>query len=125
MRFVYYALALVFFLLGLIGVFLPGIPTTPFLLLMSFFLLKVSPSLHAKVLQWPLVGKPIRDWHEKGGIRPQVKWTAISMVVLLVSLSLYLGSLHWIAKLIVVIAAAIGVTVVVRLPTIRETNDEA
>ena len=123
MRIVYFALAGFFFVLGVIGIFLPGIPTTPFLLLMSFFLLKVSPELHQRVLQWPLVGKPIRDWHEKGGIRPQVKWTAFVMVALLVSLSLYFGALGWIANTIIVLAASIGLFVVFRLPTIKEEQD--
>ena len=120
MRVVYYGLALLFFLLGVVGVFLPGIPTTPFLLLMSFFLLKVSPKLHAKVLTWPLVGKPIRDWHERGGVRPAVKYTAVTMVILLVSLSIFFGNLNWIANSIIVLAAVIGLYVVYRLPTIQD-----
>ncbi len=119
-KLVYIVLAFVFFILGMIGVALPGIPTTPFLLLMSYFLIRVSPALNQKVLAWPLVGKPIRDWQEKGGVRPRVKVTAYAMVTLLVGLSLVFSSLTWPFKSAVFLAAIVGVYVVYRLPTLED-----
>ncbi|MFK7767772.1 MAG: YbaN family protein [Mariniblastus sp.] len=111
-------LAIFFFLLGMVGAVLPGIPTTPFLLLMSYFLIRVSPALNQRVLAWPLVGKPIRDWQEKGGVTPRVKFTAYAMVTFLVGLSIVFGSLSWTLKAFVFVAALVGVYVVYRLPTI-------
>lgn len=54
------------FTLAMFGVVLPGIPTTPFLLLMCYFLLRVSPALHDKAMPWPVVGGPLRDWRDQG-----------------------------------------------------------
>ena len=119
-KLVFIVLAVFFFILGMIGVALPGIPTTPFLLLMSYFLIRVPPALNQKVLAWPLVGKPIRDWQEKGGVRPRVKVTAYAMVTLLVGLSLVLSSLTWPFKSAVFLAAIVGVYVVYRLPTLED-----
>lgn len=122
-RVLYVVLAFVFFVLGLIGIVLPGIPTTPFLLLMSFFLIRVSTRLHQRVLQWPLIGKPIRDWQEKGGVEPRIKVTAYVMVVALVALSLWLNPLGPIVQSVVVVAALIGIYVVYRLPTLSRETD--
>ena len=61
-RVVYITIAILFLGLGLVGVLLPGLPTTPFLLLMSYFLIRSSPWLHERVIQLPVVGGPIRDW---------------------------------------------------------------
>ena len=130
MRVLYALLALLFFILGVIGAFLPGLPTTPFLLLMSYFLLKVSPALHARVLEWPLVGEPIRQWHEEGGVDPKVKWVAFTMVTLLVGVTVCFGSLGPLGNTIVVLAAIVGLTVVACLPTIgqdsigQDSNDQ-
>ena len=120
---VYYLLAGFFLMLGILGAILPGLPTTPFLLLMSYFLIRVSPKLHRWVLSWPLVGKPLREWNELGGVRPGVKWLAVTMVALLVSTSLYFATFHWGFKCGIVVLAGIGLYVVYRLPTIRPLQE--
>lgn len=117
-RAVYWALAGFFFVLAMIGVVLPGIPTTPFLLLMCHFLIRVSPSLHAKALAWPVVGGPLRDWRDGGGVRPSVRITACTMVSLLVLGTLVLGSLPVALKAVVAAAALCGIAVILRLPTV-------
>lgn len=118
-RLVYWTLAGFFFVLAMIGVVIPGIPTTPFLLLMCYFLIRVSPALHAKAMAWPVVGGPLRDWRDHGGIRTNVKITACTMVALLVGTTLLLGTLATNIKLVIFSAAVYGVSVVVRLPTAR------
>lgn len=118
-RLVYWLMAGFFFALAMVGVVLPGIPTTPFLLLMCYFLLRVSPSLHAKAMAWPVVGGPLRDWRDQGGIRRSVKMTACAMVGLLVGSTLIWGALSLNIKTIILCAAIYGISVVVRLPTAR------
>ena len=41
--------------LGLLGIVLPGLPTTPFVLVASYCLLRSSPRLHARLLREPVV----------------------------------------------------------------------
>lgn len=118
-RFVYWILAGVFFALGMVGVVLPGIPTTPFLLLMCFFLVRVSPAMHAKAMAWPLVGVPLRDWQEQGGVRLNVKILACTMVSVLVGSTLIWSDLSAFSKLIIFSVAVCGVSVVIRLPRAR------
>ncbi|TWU40084.1 Inner membrane protein YbaN [Novipirellula aureliae] len=118
----YGASAATFFGLGMVGIVLPGIPTTPFLLLMCYFLIRVSPRLHAKALAWPVVGKPLRDWQEKQGVHHRVKRLAYSMVVLLVGYTLIFGDLHLSIKAIIFVLGLVGIIVVFRLPTIHREH---
>lgn len=122
-RWLYWLGAGFFFALAMIGVVLPGIPTTPFLLLMCYFLIRVSPSLHAKAMAWPVVGGPLRDWRDQGGVRTNVKISACTMVTLLVGTTLVLGSLATNVKLVIFLAAIYGVSVVLRLPMARDMQD--
>lgn len=116
-RLIYWVLAGFFFALAVLGVALPGVPTTPFLLLMCYFLIRVSPALHDRALAWPIFGAPLRDWREQGGVRPHVKLLACAMVTLLVGSTLIFSGLHSGLKTIILVLAATGVTVVLRLPT--------
>ena len=119
-RLLYWLMAGVFFLLAMLGVVLPGIPTTPFLLLMCYFLLRVSPAMHAKAMAWPLVGGPLRDWRDQGGVRRSVKHLAYAMVTLVVGSTLIFGQLSVMLKIIVASASIYGVSVVARLPIARD-----
>jgi len=118
-RYLYWSGASFFFSLAMIGVVLPGIPTTPFLLLMCYFLVRVSPELHAKALQWPVVGEPLRDWHNQGGVRPHVKAIAVAMVTTLVGTTLVFSELSLALKLFIAAAATYGIYFVLRLPTAK------
>jgi uncharacterized membrane protein YbaN (DUF454 family) len=48
--------------LGILGIFLPLLPTTPFVLLAAFFFSKGSESLHRWLVEHPRFGHYIRDW---------------------------------------------------------------
>ena len=119
-RLLYWILVGMFFLLAMLGVALPGIPTTPFLLLMCYFLLRVSPALHAKAMVCPLVGGPLRDWQDQGGVRRSVKRLAYGMVMLLVGSMLIFSPLSVMLKIVIVSAAIYGISVVARLPIARD-----
>lgn len=114
-----WGLAGFFFSLAMLGVLLPGLPTTPFLLLMCHFLIRVSPSLHAKAMVWPVVGGPLRDWYQQGGVSRRVRVLACTTVVLLVGATLLLGALPLAVKAIILLAAGYGLYVVVRLPAAK------
>lgn len=116
-RWAYLLLAGVFLALGFLGVFLPLLPTTPFLLLMSYFLFRSSPALHERVMRWPVVGKPLREWREKRGVRRSVKVLAFVMVGAAVIATL-LSAAPAPAKAVVTPLALIGLYVVWRLPVI-------
>jgi uncharacterized membrane protein YbaN (DUF454 family) len=65
---------------GIIGIVVPLLPTTPFLLLAAFFFSRGSERLHQWLVQHPRFGPPIRDWNEQGVIRPRAKVLAIALL---------------------------------------------
>ncbi len=108
-----------FLLLGAIGAALPGLPTTPFLLLASFFLVRASPRLNQRLLRSRFFGPILRDWQEHGGVRRDVKLQAVAAVVLAVGATLIFGGLSVVWQGVVFAFAALGIVVILKLPTLR------
>ena len=117
-RAAFVAAAMLFLGVGMVGIALPGLPTTPFLILMSYFLVRSSPTLHERVIRIPVVGQPIREWRETRGVRPQVKQLAYVMVGAMLIVSLASESTIPAVKVLIALLAACGVWVVWRLPTV-------
>lgn len=109
-----------FLILGLMGILLPGLPTTPFVLLASYCLLRSSPALHERLLRSRLFGGVLRDWHLHRGIRPHVRYKALAVIALVVGVSLYFTRFALAPKLAIAAVAAYGIYYVWRLPAIRQ-----
>lgn len=116
----YLALAGLFFVLGALGLVLPVLPTTPFLLLTSYFLIRSHPGLNERLVQSRLFGPILRDWHTHRGVRRHVKVKTVALVLLVLALSLYLGQLSFGLKIGVVALVGVGLLVVLRLPTVSD-----
>ena len=116
-RICYLAGASVFFTLGILGALLPGLPATPFLLLTSYFLLRTSPKLHAKLMRSRWFGPILHDWQVNGGIRQHIKLKAILFVAVAVGLTIAFSSLPLWPKMMVGLLACIGISVILKLPT--------
>ena len=84
-------------MLGLIGIALPLMPTTPFLLLAAVCFSKGSDSIYRWLINHPTLGPPIINWREKRAITRRSKIVAtVSMLVLLVITPL-VGAPWWAA----------------------------
>jgi uncharacterized membrane protein YbaN (DUF454 family) len=118
----YLLLAGVFLALGLIGVVLPGLPTTPFVLLGSYFLLRSSHRLHQRLMASRLFGGILRDWHVHRGIRPHVRVRAIAVVALVVAVSLGVARPPLPVTLGIIALVACGLFVIWRLPSVSSNE---
>ncbi|NBD20342.1 DUF454 family protein [Aquabacterium fontiphilum] len=100
-----------------LGVALPGLPTTPFVLLAAGCFAKASPRLHTWLVNHRWMGPMVRDWEAHRSLPRRIKVLAIAMMVIMVSLSVWqLAGRPW-AQGAIALAGVIGVVVVWRIPT--------
>jgi len=95
-RFAYAVLGWLAVTLGLIGVVLPGLPTTVFMILAAYLFGRSSPRLRQWLLDHPAFGPAIRDWEDRGAISPRGKKAALLAMAAVLAISLVLGLAGWI-----------------------------
>jgi uncharacterized membrane protein YbaN (DUF454 family) len=62
--------------LGIVGIFVPLLPTVPFVLLAAWAAARSSPRLSHWLEHHPRMGPWIRDWRRSGVVRRRAKWAA-------------------------------------------------
>jgi hypothetical protein len=76
--------------LGILGIFLPLLPTTPFVLVAAACYARASPRLHARLLSNRTFGPLILEWERHRSIPYRVKLTAIAMMTVTFGASIIL-----------------------------------
>ncbi len=103
-------LGFIFLGLGILGIFLPLLPTTPFLLLAAWLFAKSSERLYRRLLNDKYVGNYIKDFKEYRSIPLKTKIFAISLIWLTMGYSIiFVIKIIWVK--IVLLIVAIGVTI--------------
>lgn len=80
MRYLYLALGFVFVALGVIGAFLPLLPTTPFLIAAAACFARSSPRLESWLIGHPRFGPVLSSWRKHGAIPRTAKLLALAGV---------------------------------------------
>jgi len=80
-NFFYLTLAYLSAGLGIIGAFLPLLPTTPFLLLAAWAATRGSPELHRWLYDHPRFGPTLVAWEEKRAVSTGAKWSACVLML--------------------------------------------
>lgn len=111
LRYIFIVCGCIAVILGTIGVVVPGLPTTPFVLLASWCFYKSSPRLQAWLLQ-SFLGKYIRDYKEKGGLTMRKRLYIIALMATMVSVSIIFFIPNRTVDIIVGVAGLIGCIVV-------------
>lgn len=123
-RWVYQVLGCLCVGLGILGAFLPLLPTTPFLLLASYLFFRSSPTLYRKLYHSPVAGDLLKKWEREKGVSTFVKCGAIGVVACSVGLTLYFSGLYFPLKVMVVFLALIGIGVILSLPSPQVSSEE-
>lgn len=108
-------------LLGILGIFLPVLPATPFILLAAACYARASERFHQRLLTHPSFGPVIRDWEEYGAVSMKTKKVAITMMTLSIAVSIWVvREMPWLQVMLAIIAVTVG-TWLWRRPTKEET----
>lgn len=91
------------FVTGLLGLVLPLLPCTPFMLLAAALFARSSPRFHHWLLHHPWFGPPIRDWQDHRGIRRDARRRAIIFILISFSVSLAITPMIWVRGLLLAI----------------------
>lgn len=117
MRSLYWAGGAAALLLALIGVVLPGLPTTPFVLVAGACFVRASPRAHAWLLRNKTFGPLIAEWERHRSVPRRIKRIGLTAMALTAAVSLwFFSSQPWLQGLVLA-GVATGVIVVVRLPS--------
>lgn len=100
-------LAIVSLVLAVLGVILPGLPTTPFVLLAAWAAARSSPRLAAWLERHRLFGPMIRDWQAGGRVSRRAKWSATVAMLACAAIMWWLSP-RWGALLGSVTMAVVG-----------------
>ncbi len=106
-------------LLGLLGIVLPGLPTTPFVLLSAACLARSSPRLHQKLISHRHLGPLVRDWEENRSLTRRTKWLSTTIMSTMVVLSAWQFSGRPLLQVLMLTLGVVGCIVVWRIPTRR------
>ncbi len=86
--------------LGTLGVFLPLLPTTPFILLAAWCFSRSSPRFHHWLLHRSWFGPYLRHWQQHRAMPPGAKSRAIAVIIVTFAVSLWLVNITWVRILL-------------------------
>ena len=108
-RTVYIVIGMACVIAGIIGIFLPVLPTTPFLLAAAFLFAKSSPRLYVWITRNEYLGSFIRNYQEKCGVPKEIIYRSLAFLWLGLGVSIFLSGLWWVRGLLVFIGICVSV----------------
>jgi len=118
-RFVLIALGTFCLALGVAGVFVPGLPTTPFLLLAAGLYVRSSERMYTWLLKHKVFGKFIRDFRESRSISLRSKVISIGTMWAMILLSILLFIQNLAVEVVISALGVVGTVVLLLIPTSR------
>ena len=103
--------------LGLIGVVVPGLPTTPFLLLSAACYVRSSERLYGWLLNHRLFGRYIREYRENRGMSIRAKLLALALmwVMILLSATVFVAATR--VRVLILLLGIVGTVAVLLVRT--------
>lgn len=114
-RIVFLVLGFLFLAIGVVGLVVPILPTTPFILLASSCFLRSSPRFRKWLENSRWFGPMLRDWEKHRAVQRSVKVMAVVLVGIALAFA-FLAKMHWAMRAMVVVLGAVGLAVIWWLP---------
>lgn len=124
-KYLFIALGFIFLALGVIGIVFPVLPTTPFLLLTSYFFVRSSDKLYHWLIHHKVFGAYIYNYVKYKAIRMSAKIAALLMIWVTIPICLiyFIDSLF--VKIILTIIASIVSIYIISLKTLKGEPEKA
>ena len=100
--------------LGVLGIVVPLLPTTPFLILAAYFFSQGSRRLHAWLLNHRVFGPPIENWRRHRALSTGAKLAALAAMALMLAISVVADVPAWALAVQAVILAGVAVFLLTR-----------
>lgn len=107
-------------LLGIMGIFLPLLPTTPFILLASACYMRGSDRMHHWLMNQRHLGPYLRSYQQGRGVPLRVKIVALATMWTSLTVSIWFVPLPWVRIVLVGIGVSVTFYLLYRLPTLSE-----
>jgi uncharacterized membrane protein YbaN (DUF454 family) len=121
-RWPYLVLAWVALALGVVGIVLPGLPTTPFVLLAAWAAARGSTRLHRWLRIHRVFGPMIREWEAQGAVSRRAKWLASVMMAASAAIFFLTAPKAWMAITGTVIMSVVATWLWLRPEPKRQTR---
>ncbi len=108
MRYFWFALGTISLVLGVVGIFLPLLPTVPFFLLAAFGFGKSSKRAHNWLISHPNFGPAILDWQDRGAISRRSKLLSAGSMLAVVGLAFLFGAPTYIVIIQIVVLSVVS-----------------
>lgn len=118
----YLALGYLSFALGFIGIFLPILPTTPFMIVALWAFSKGSKKMHNWLLNHPKFGKSLQAWEQHRIIPIKAKLTALLFISASATYILFFSNIPTYAAVMSVSTMACAITYVLTRPSKIKTS---
>ena len=121
-RMVWFSLGFIIMTIGLIGIVVPGLPTTPLMILAAVCYAKSSQKFYDWVINHKLFGHHVKNYREGKGIPSKSKKIIIPTLWVFVLFAVFIGiPKHLIyAKIATFVLGLIGTIFILRIPNLKE-----
>lgn len=109
--------------LATLGVILPLLPTTPFLLLAAWCFARSSPRFHHWLLHRSLFGPYLRHWQQHRALPPRTKGRMVVFTLITFAFSLWLVKILWVRVMLVCLLAVLLIFML-RLPVVGDGQEK-
>lgn len=109
--------------LATLGVILPLLPTTPFLLLAAWCFARSSPRFHHWLLHRSVFGPYLRHWQRYRALPPGAKGRMVTFTLITFAVSLWLVKILWL-RLMLLCMLCLLILFMVRLPVVEERQEK-
>lgn len=97
---------------GILGIFLPVLPTTPFLVLAAICFVKSSKKLYFRLVRNKLVGPYLRNYLRYRAISVKTKFISTISLWIVITISFFSVNLIWLKVFLIVMAVAVTLRIV-------------